>query len=125
MAFNLPRTEYLRIRTAGKSVLGTQGRLAEGGFSIEGLVGRESQRFLSFIVPFLFDTAAGVVVILAVFAVGLLLQLLRASGMAEPEVAMFERAHVWIDYAVYIVLALDLLGGLMWGIRRRIRDGEA
>ena len=79
---------------------------------------RERRRLISFVISFLVDTAMGVLVIVVTFGVGLLLQFLQVYGLAESEAEVFERAHIWIDNAVYVTLGLDFLVRLIRGIWR-------
>jgi hypothetical protein len=99
-----------------------------GGNSLSGRHGSlkevwkdEWQSFVRFAVPFLFDTAKGALILLALYFFGWILHLATSYGLIRDDYATaFEKVHFWLNFGAYSILGLDFL----WRLSRTAFQGE-
>jgi hypothetical protein len=86
--------------------------------SLRGVLLREWRRFISFIVPFLFDLAIGSAIVLALMWFSWLLGIGRALGLKQDQVEAIDTAHFWLSYGLYWAIGISFLLRVVKGIFR-------
>ena len=66
-------------------------------------------RFLSFLVPFVFDVAMGSLIFAVLLWFHWLFKVGAAAGLKPEYVEGYEVAHYWINYALFVVMGLDFV----------------